>query len=322
MWCFRRHHHPHPAHHRTVVPAASRAARRPSPPYRARRLAWNACRASPLRACRLARPRPEPPQARPHPARTRARAWRDWRGWCFRHVQVVRYSGKTSAARPELASPREDDDEGNGTRSSPPARGRGGSCSIHGPQSRQLAPRRPMTEAARLSGNGRPLACRAQHTYTARPGGDRGGFHPSSDVSEVCACPSAGAGGCREMCVPPPAAPLPPLPTVRVATAVAASHAAHAAAAASAIAAGVAKCCFRPLPLPLRPLLPLLPLLLMLPPLPLLPLLPRCRSRHHTCCHCRSPPLLRPIMPPCREPALAQRALAAQAAPAAAAAGG
>ena len=84
--------------------------------------------------------------------RARARAWRVWRGWCFRHVQVVRYSGKTSAARPELASPREDDDEGNGTRSSPPARGRGGSCSTHGPQSRQLAPRRPMTEAARLSG--------------------------------------------------------------------------------------------------------------------------------------------------------------------------
>ena len=95
--------------------------------------------------------------------RARARAWRVWRGWCFRHVQVVRYSGKTSAARPELASPREDDDEGNGTRSSPPARGRGGSCSFHGPQSRQLAPRRPMTEVARLSGNSRPPACRA-HT--------------------------------------------------------------------------------------------------------------------------------------------------------------
>jgi len=162
----------------------------PSPHSRGRRLA---CRAPPpitalpsppprvprVAACRLARPRPEPPQARPHPARTRARAWRVWRGWCFRHVQVVRYSGKTSAARPELASPREDDDEGNGTRSSPPARGRGGSCSIHGPQSRQLAPRRPMTEAARLSGNSRPPACRA-HTCTARPGGDGGGFHPSS----------------------------------------------------------------------------------------------------------------------------------------------
>ena len=143
----------------------------PSPPPRVPRVA----------ACRLARPRPEPPQARPRPARTRARAWRVWRGWCFRHVQVVRYSGKTSAARPELASPREDDDEGNGTRSSPPARGRGGSCSIHGPQSRQLAPRRPMTEAARLSGNSRPPACRA-HTCTARPGGDGGGFHPSSAV--------------------------------------------------------------------------------------------------------------------------------------------
>ena len=154
----------HPAHHRTLVAAASRAARRrPSPSYRARRLA---CRAPSRRRRALIR-------------RARARAWRVWRGWCFRHVQVVRYSGKTSAARPELASPREDDDEGNGTRSSPPARGRGGSCSIHGPQSRQLAPRRPMTEAARLSGNSRPPACRA-HTCTARPGGDGGGFHPSS----------------------------------------------------------------------------------------------------------------------------------------------
>ena len=160
-----------------------------SPHRRARRLA---CRSPPLAT--LSCPPPCVPRNSPRAAsrarvpirrrralirRARARAWRVWQGWCFRHVQVVRYSGKTSAARPELASPREDDDEGNGTRSSPPARGRGGSCSTHGPQSRQLAPRRPMTEAARLSGNSRPLACRA-HTYTARPGGDRGGFHPSS----------------------------------------------------------------------------------------------------------------------------------------------
>ena len=176
-WCFRRHHHPHPAHHRTLVAAASRAARRCAPP-RAPTSRAAACRAACRRhaRCRLARPRAGLPPARPRIACARVASLA---GWCFRHVQVVRYSGKTSAARPELASPREDDDEGNGTRSSPPARGRGGSCSTHGPQSRQLAPRRPMTEAARLSGNSRPLACRA-HTYTARPGGDGGGFHPSS----------------------------------------------------------------------------------------------------------------------------------------------
>ena len=165
----------------------------PSPHSRGRRLA---CR-TPLRAAsrahvpsRRVQGRMPPPRALPPRAPAcwaaacaashcmRAHMWRVRRGWCFRHVQVVRYSGKTSAARPELASPREDDDEGNGTRSSPPARGRGGSCSIHGPQSRQLAPRRPMTEAARLSGNSRPPARRA-HTCTARPGGDGGGFHPS-----------------------------------------------------------------------------------------------------------------------------------------------